>query len=484
MLFFQLNYLDCSVFGELKRRNALREMKKEKEKAVKAKSKTKGSSKRASLAMHENSPRMQRASLGSNAAQAADDEDEVVGAEADDAEAEYIRSVCEKEIVNSQNLLATFAPAIIEVCLHPHKYPDAKLRSAASLALAKFMLVSSEFCDEQLQLLFTVLERSAEPVIRANMIIAAGDLSFRFPNTLEPWTPRMYACLRDDSALVRSNTVTVLTHLILNDMIKVKGQISDMALCIMDENEKISNMAKLFFTELSRKGNKLYNVMPDIVSRLSDPNADINEGRFKEIMRYIIGLIDKDKHSESLVEKLCHRFHATTTSRQWRDIGFCLSIFNYNDKACKKFIENLNSFADKLHDDCLHEAVLAILTQCKKLPKSETKLAIEEMATKVEEARQKCVEDHGAGSRAKEAKVGKNEQRSKRGAGRKTKESSSDDDDFEVHFENYFLSTFRKNRFLRKNCCIIVTLGANISCFAAQKLTCFCFRRFKKASGG
>ena len=88
------------------------------------------------------------------------------------------------------------------------------------------------------------------------------------PNTLEPWTPRMYACLRDGSAMVRSNTVTVLTHLILNDMIKVKGQISDMALCIMDEHEKISNMAKLFFTELSRKGNALYNVMPDIVSRL------------------------------------------------------------------------------------------------------------------------------------------------------------------------------------------------------------------------
>ena len=125
---------------------------------------------------------------------------------------------------------------------------------------------------------------------------------------MEPWTPRMYACLRDDSAMVRANTVTVLTHLILNDMIKVKGQISDMALCIMDENEKISNMAKLFFTELSRKGNKLYNVMPDIVSRLSDPAAGIEEDKFKEIMKYIIGLIDKDKHSESLVEKLCHRY--------------------------------------------------------------------------------------------------------------------------------------------------------------------------------
>lgn len=214
----------------------------------------------------------------------------------------------------------------------------------------------------------------------------------------------MYACLRNESPLVRSNTVTVLTHLILNDMIKVKGQISDMALCIMDEVDKISNMAKLFFTELSRKGNALYNVMPDIVSRLSDPAAEISEGKFMEIMRYIIGLIDKDKHLESLVEKLCLRFHATQTQRQWRDLAYCLSIFNYNEKAAKKFMENFPCYADKLHEDAVYEAVVNILTQCRKLPKQETKLAVDEMTDKVEEARAKAVEDHGAGTRAKQAK--------------------------------------------------------------------------------
>ena len=108
-----------------------------------------------------------------------DDDMGVVGAEADDAEAEFIRSVCEKEIVSGQNLLGLFAPVLIQVCLYPHKYPDTKLKASASLALAKFMLVSSEFCEQQLQLLFTVLERSPEPIIRANLIIAAGDLSFR-----------------------------------------------------------------------------------------------------------------------------------------------------------------------------------------------------------------------------------------------------------------------------------------------------------------
>ena len=148
-------------------------MKKEKLKDEKAKKKV--AKRRASARL--DSPRMPRPSLGS--VKEEEDDMGVVGAEADDAEGEYIKSVCEKEIVTGSNLLALFAPAIIEVCLYPHKYPDTKLRASASLALAKFMLVSSEFCDEQLQLLFTVLERSPEPIIRANMIIAAGDLSFR-----------------------------------------------------------------------------------------------------------------------------------------------------------------------------------------------------------------------------------------------------------------------------------------------------------------
>lgn len=39
---------------------------------------------------------------------------------------------------------------------------------------------------------------------------------------------------------MRQNTLTILTHLILNDMVKVKGQISDIALCITDDDPRIS----------------------------------------------------------------------------------------------------------------------------------------------------------------------------------------------------------------------------------------------------
>lgn len=57
--------------------------------------------------------------------------------------------------------------------------------------------------------------------MRSNCIISLGDLAFRFPNVLEPWTEHMYSRLNDKDQKVRKNAVLVLTHLILNDMVKV-----------------------------------------------------------------------------------------------------------------------------------------------------------------------------------------------------------------------------------------------------------------------
>ena len=47
-----------------------------------------------------------------------------------------------------------------------------------------------------------MLEKEIAPVVRANLIIALGDLSFKFPNNVEPWTPKMYARLHDMSIKV------------------------------------------------------------------------------------------------------------------------------------------------------------------------------------------------------------------------------------------------------------------------------------------
>ena len=59
----------------------------------------------------------------------------VVGAEADDAEAEFIRTVCEKELLSGDTLLNHFTPLLVAICSNPTKYQDPDLRYLLSIYL-------------------------------------------------------------------------------------------------------------------------------------------------------------------------------------------------------------------------------------------------------------------------------------------------------------------------------------------------------------
>merc|ERR1712238_615384 len=146
------------------------------------------------------------------------------------------------------------------------------------------MCVSSSFCEQNLPLLFTALANAPteDVTLRANTVIALGDLAFRFPNEVEPYTPRLYACLRDSSRKVRRHTLMVLTHLILNDMVKVKGQVCEIAICLEDQDGRIRDMARLLFHELSKRSNNpIYNLLPEIISQLGILN--VGKERFRGI---------------------------------------------------------------------------------------------------------------------------------------------------------------------------------------------------------
>lgn len=64
--------------------------------------------------------------------------------------------------------------------------------------------------------------------------------------------------LNDSDSVVRENSITILTHLILHDFVRIKGLISDAAKCIADSNDAVSMVAKHLFAELSKKVSSYY----------------------------------------------------------------------------------------------------------------------------------------------------------------------------------------------------------------------------------
>ncbi|ORX43125.1 condensin complex subunit 1 [Piromyces finnis] len=322
----------------------------------------------------------------------ADDIEQCVGSTEDEF-TDVIQYIREREILYGKNsLLAVFGPMVTYICAHNKAFNDKHLQTIAVLTLSKFMCVSSEFCEQNLQLLFTILEKSEDSTIRSNISIALGDMTICFNNLIDQNIAYLYNRLNDTNSITKKNVLMVLTHLILNGMVKVKGQISEMAKCLENKDERISDLAKLFFTELSTKDNAVYNNLPDIISNLSSKTSGVSEEEFKNIMKYLFSFIDKDRQTENIIEKLCGRFKNTVNERQWRDISYCLSLLSYkSEKTIKKLFDQLKSYQDKLYEPTVHKCFLDIITKSKKQAKNDAKIIIEEFEEKLEEYHKQSV---------------------------------------------------------------------------------------------
>ncbi|GMK54239.1 hypothetical protein CspeluHIS016_0108250 [Cutaneotrichosporon spelunceum] len=316
------------------------------------------------------------------AAKAADkdgnDLDAVAGNAEDDI-GDLISGIREKELLyGDKSLLAVYGPLIVGICASPKRYKSPTLRQASTLALTKFMCVSAEFCEAHLPLLFQIYKKVRDPVVRSNIVIALGDLAVCWGSLIDDNSEVLYQGLTDPDGVVKKNTLMVLTHLILNGMIKVKGQLGEMAKCLEDPDTRISDLAKLFFTELSTKDNALYNNLQDVISHLSIGAHAVDEATFASTMRFIFRFIEKEKQAEAIIEKLCQRFRLASDERQWRDIAFCLSLLPFkSERSMKKLIEGLPFYADKLAEETVFKRFTEILQKAranKSAGKPETEL--------------------------------------------------------------------------------------------------------------
>mmetsp|Transcript_7744 Transcript_7744/g.13486 ORF Transcript_7744/g.13486 Transcript_7744/m.13486 type:complete len:1395 (-) Transcript_7744:164-4348(-) len=361
-----------------------------------------------------------------------EEEDDAIEAElgiAAQAEAEtelQAAEISEHEIVG-RGMISLFTPMLLRVVANEEgTYSSPVLMQSATLALCKCMCISKSFCEKHLTLLFSVLAKAPndDQDLRANIVIAVGDLAFRFPNEVEPYTPRIYACLKDKSTRVRRHTLMVLTHLILNDMVKVKGNVCEIALCLQDQEPRIRDMARLLFHELSKRTNSpIYNLIPDIVSQLSQLN--LKQEVFRHIMLFLLSFIKKDKQNEMLMEKLIQRFPNCTSINQKADLAYCIAQLKVNDKCIKCLNDTFKLYKDALFDEDVLKNFMSVMSKAKKNTKLDTKDALEELEAKLNEHAAAGMENVKASKKAARAKT----RAAKRTARKKEWEESDEEEE-------------------------------------------------------
>ncbi|KFD69582.1 hypothetical protein M514_01947 [Trichuris suis] len=292
---------------------------------------------------------------------------------------EYARMSVERfvdvETLNRSSLLRPFADTVIYVCKNMNLYPDQLVQCAAGIALLKLMHISSSWCSNNCQLLFNLLENSANANLRISIVQLLPDLCVRFPNELGPWIEKLFARLFDDNIQVRIACVSSVSHLILQDRIKPRIFIADMAICCMDDNPDVANMAKAFFRQYAEK-EPIYSAITFIVERFSEDGSTVDLEKFKSIMTWLFSLVCRDFQLERLVERFCQLFSGIQSLKHLEYLSCSLTLLKYNDKMVRKLLENMRSYQSKLGEKTVYENFVKLATVAAKGGSAETKLKL------------------------------------------------------------------------------------------------------------
>ncbi|PKY07698.1 condensin complex component cnd1 [Aspergillus campestris IBT 28561] len=266
------------------------------------------------------------------------DELDLIGGTTEDDFTDAMAHIRERELLYGENsLLSNFGPLVAEICANSNIYCDRNLQASATLCLAKLMCVSAEYCEKNLPLLITIMERSEDPTVRSNAVIALGDMAVCFNHLIDENTDFLYRRLNDDDASVKRTCLMTLTFLILAGQVKVKGQLGEMAKCLEDDDKRIADLARMFFTELASKDNAVYNHFVDMFSLLS-AERNLEEASLRRIVKFLIGFVEKEKHARQLADKLAARLPRCETERQWNDVAYALSLLPHKNEDITKTV--------------------------------------------------------------------------------------------------------------------------------------------------
>ena len=94
-----------------------------------------------------------------------------------------------------------------------------------SFSSGKLCLQNEELAKKSVVQMARELETSPSATIRNNIIIILCDLAVRYSAKVDPYIPIISSSLKDNSLLVRKQTLTLLAQLLQEDYIKWKGSL-------------------------------------------------------------------------------------------------------------------------------------------------------------------------------------------------------------------------------------------------------------------
>ncbi|CAG05147.1 unnamed protein product, partial [Tetraodon nigroviridis] len=130
------------------------------------------------------------------------------------------------------------------------------VRAHGVITLGKLCLQHENLVQKYLPVFARELEVGTEVAVRNNLVVIMCDLCVRYTNIVDLYIPNISACLRDDEAVIREQTLIMLTNLLQEEFVKWKGSLFfRFMLGLVDPVPAISSLCEYCLLHLLLKKN-------------------------------------------------------------------------------------------------------------------------------------------------------------------------------------------------------------------------------------
>ncbi|EDV29533.1 uncharacterized protein TRIADDRAFT_51986 [Trichoplax adhaerens] len=214
------------------------------------------------------------------------------------------------------------------------------LRAHAVITLGKLCLQNEELAKNCVSTLAQCLDSSKDGALRNNIIVVMCDLCKRYATLIDAYVLNILACLRDSESLIRKQTLTLVTRLLQEDFLKLRGNtFYCIVVALVDHDSDVRNIAEFCLSNLilSRNPSIFMNNFIECIFSLNDcaSHPDYNRIQYRERERKLFSIKGDN---------------GTQRSRRQRIYEFLLSHmpdeqkFHLNAKICQ---EVLGAFVDE-----------------------------------------------------------------------------------------------------------------------------------------
>ncbi|XP_054885394.1 condensin-2 complex subunit D3 isoform X2 [Poeciliopsis prolifica] len=100
-----------------------------------------------------------------------------------------------------------------------------RIKAHGVITLGKLCLQHEELVQKYLPVFARELEVGTEVAVRNNIVVIMCDLCVRYTNIVDHYIPNISACMRDGEAVIREQTLIMLTNLLQEEFVKWKGSL-------------------------------------------------------------------------------------------------------------------------------------------------------------------------------------------------------------------------------------------------------------------